>query len=57
MEFQEKFVGFVDATIIATAIVNFLEEGLESEKSVGQGYDGCAAMTSHENGVQVILRR
>lgn len=59
---REDFLGFVeleamDATTIATAIDNFLvKSGLEPEKCVGQGYDGCSAMAGKDGGVQKFIR-
>ncbi|KAI4462367.1 hypothetical protein MML48_4g00002722 [Holotrichia oblita] len=57
MEVQKEFVGFIqlnglDATTIATAIDSFLEkEGFDPSKCVGQGYDGCSAMSEEYQGV------
>lgn len=59
---REEFLGFVeleamDANTIATEIDKFLESaGLESNKCVGQGYDGCSTMAGSISGVQKKIR-
>ncbi|CAG9814661.1 unnamed protein product [Phaedon cochleariae] len=59
---REELLGFVelvamDAKTIATAIDNFIENaGLDPEKCVGQGYDGCSTMAGNDGGVQKIMR-
>lgn len=59
---REEFLGFVeliamDAKTIASAIDNFISNvGLDPEKCVGQGYDGCSTMSGKDGGVQKILR-
>lgn len=61
-ESREEFLGFVeldamDANTIATSIANFFQNtGLDLEKCVGQGYDGCSTMSGKDNGVQKRLR-
>ncbi|XP_062556769.1 zinc finger MYM-type protein 1-like [Armigeres subalbatus] len=61
-EIREEFLGFVeldamDANAIATSIANFLQKtGLDPDKCVGQGYDGCSTMAGKDNGVQKRLR-
>ncbi|KAJ8888954.1 hypothetical protein PR048_008448 [Dryococelus australis] len=58
---REEFLGFVklttmDAKSIGSAIDNFVENaGLDQEKCVGQGYNGCSAMAGKNGGVQKIL--
>lgn len=60
MTIREEFLGFVeltamDAVTIATEIDNFLQnEGLDRDKCVGQGYDGCSTMAGKIGGVQKI---
>ncbi|XP_050310542.1 zinc finger MYM-type protein 1-like [Anthonomus grandis grandis] len=55
---REEFLGFselssLNAEGIAKTISNYcLDNGLNMEKSVGLGFDGCATMAGHENGVQ-----
>lgn len=62
MKNREEFLGFVeltarDAKAIASAIDNFIyNAGLDPEKWVGQGYDGCSTMTRNDGGVQKILQ-
>lgn len=62
MMVREEFLGFVeltdmDAKSVASAINNFVEKvGLDPEKCVGQGYDGCSTMAGKDGGVQKILR-
>ena len=62
MMIREEFLGFVEVTAmgaisIASAIDNFLANtGLDPEKCVGQGYDGCSTMAGKDGGVQKILR-
>lgn len=59
---REEFLGFVeltamDAKTIASEIDKFLvNEGLEPEKCVGQGYDGCSTMAGNIGGVQKIFK-
>lgn len=59
---REEFLGFVeleamDANTIATEIDKFLESaGLESNKCVGQGYDGCSTMAGSISGIQKKIR-
>lgn len=61
MMVREEFLGFVeltdmDAKSVASAINNFVEKvGLDPEKCVGQGYDGCSTMAGKYDGVQKIL--
>ena len=60
---REEFLGFVpveDRTAegIASQILSVCEEyGLNLDKLIGQGYDGCSAMAGKEGGVQAIIRR
>lgn len=62
MMVRDEFLGFVeltdmDAKSVASAINNFVEKvGLDPEKCVGQGYDGCSTMAGMDGGVQKILR-
>ncbi|KAG8236160.1 hypothetical protein J437_LFUL005267 [Ladona fulva] len=54
------FLGFVELRDIdaKSAINNFIEKvGLDPEKCVGQGYDGCSTMAGKDGGVQSILRK
>lgn len=59
---REEFLGFVeliamDANTIASKIDKFLENaGLEPDKCIGQGYDGCSTMAGSIGGVQRKLR-
>lgn len=59
----EEFLGFVeikefDAESIADAILSKCENlSLKMEYCVGQGYDGCSAMSGKENGVKAIIQR
>lgn len=47
----------MDAHTIAASIANFVQKiGLDPEKCVGQGYDGCSTMAGKDNGVQKRLR-
>ncbi|KAG8236042.1 hypothetical protein J437_LFUL015642 [Ladona fulva] len=63
MMVREEFLGFVeltdmDAKSVASAINNFIEKvGLDPEKCVGKGYDGCSTMAGKDGGVQSILRK
>ncbi|KAG8231401.1 hypothetical protein J437_LFUL011338, partial [Ladona fulva] len=63
MMVREEFLGFVElsdmnAKSVASAINNFIEKvGLDPEKCVGQGYDGCSTMAGKDGGVQSILRK
>jgi hypothetical protein len=60
---REEFLGFVplidrSAVGIAGAIIQHCNEfGLNFEKLVGQGYDGCSAMAGNEGGVQTLIRQ
>ena len=55
---REEFLGFVpveDRTAegIASQILSVCEEyGMNLDKLIGQGYDGCSAMAGKEGGVQ-----
>lgn len=60
---REEFLGFVelnamDAKSISIAIDTFIRVdcGLDPNKCVGQGYDGCSTMAGKDGGVQKILR-
>jgi len=59
----EEFLGYVpidDRTaegLANTIMVNAVQSGLNMEKCVGQGYDGCSTMAGKEGGVQAIIRR
>lgn len=59
---HEDFVGFNDlqestGRAIANNIMRTLTEfGLDLRKLRGQGYDGCATMRGHNNGVQACVR-
>lgn len=61
MMVRKEFLGFVeltamDAKSIASAIDNIVENaGLDLEKCVEQGYDGCSAMAGKDGRVQKIL--
>lgn len=58
----EEFLGFVplkelNAQYIALSILEFCKtSGLDMEKLVGIGFDGCATMSGKENGVQKFIR-
>ena len=62
MMVREEFLGFVeltamDAKSIASAIDSFVKKaGVDPQKCVGQGYDGCSTMAGKDGGVQKILR-
>lgn len=62
MIIREEFLGFIvliamDAHTIATAIHKFIvNEGLDENKCVGQGYDGCATMAGKVGGVAKLLK-
>lgn len=59
---REEFLGYMklnamDAKTISTAIDQMIQNcGLDCDKCVGQGYDGCSAMAGKDAGVQAILR-
>ncbi|KAL4089882.1 hypothetical protein QTP88_024823 [Uroleucon formosanum] len=59
---KEEFLGFVALTdmhakIVAKSIIHFLRNsGLNLNILVGQGYDGCSAMSGIHNGVQAIIK-
>lgn len=59
---KEEFLGFVkldklNAGSIASSILEFLEKsGLNMDKLVGQGYDGCSTMAGEIHGVQKIIQ-
>lgn len=59
---REEFLGFselnaMDAQTISTAIDHFFQScELESNKCVGQGYDGCSAMAGKDAGVQALIQ-
>lgn len=59
---REEFLGFtpltdMSATGISNSIINQCKEfGLDLDKLVGQGYDGCSAMAGKDNGVQAKIR-
>jgi Domain of unknown function (DUF4371) len=61
-EISENFIGIielhdVDAESIAQAILNYLRKiGLDTQKIVGQGYDGASATCENIKGVQKIIR-
>jgi hypothetical protein len=43
--------------IVAKSIIDFLRNsGLNLNYLVGQGYDGCSAMSGIHNGVQAIIK-
>ncbi|KAF0755562.1 zinc finger MYM-type protein 1-like, partial [Aphis craccivora] len=58
---REEFIGFsalqtLDAVGIATSILISVEKyGLDMNKLVGLGFDGCSVMAGKENGVQKII--
>lgn len=60
---REEFLGFVelkamDAKTISSAIDQFIQNcGLDPNKCVGQGYDGCSTMSGKTGGVQNIIRK
>lgn len=62
MIIREEFLGYVvlkaqDALSIATAINKFIEDcHLDPKKCVGQGYDGCPAMSGIKTGVHKRLQ-
>lgn len=59
---REEFIGFtileeMDAKSITKAIHGcLLNHGLDPQKCVGQGYDGCSAMSGKEGGVQKLMQ-
>lgn len=59
---KEEFFGFkelekLDAETISMAILNFLAElGLDMDKMIGLGFDGCSTMAGKESGVQQRIR-
>ncbi|CAH0558722.1 unnamed protein product [Brassicogethes aeneus] len=59
---KEEFLGFIkleklNADSIACSILEFLEKsGLNMDKLVGQGYDGCSTMAGQIHGVQKIIQ-
>lgn len=59
---REEFIGFTELTSmtavgISSAILEVCENnGLNMQKLVGLGFDGCATMAGRENGVQKIIR-
>ena len=61
VEVREEFLGFValkelDAVSIANTIHNsFAKFGVDFEKLVGQGYDGCSTMAGKVGGVQAKI--
>lgn len=58
---KEEFLGFselttLDAEGISTAILTFVEDlGLDMNKLIGLGFDGCSTMAGHESGVQARI--
>ncbi|XP_060878228.1 zinc finger MYM-type protein 1-like [Metopolophium dirhodum] len=58
---REEFIGFsalqtLDAVGIATSILTSVEKyGLDMNKLVGLGFDGCSVIAGKENGVQKII--
>ncbi|XP_060875233.1 uncharacterized protein LOC132948668 [Metopolophium dirhodum] len=58
---REEFIGFsalqtLDEVGIATSILTSVEKyGLDMNKLVGLGFDGCSEMAGKENGVQKII--
>lgn len=59
---KEEFLGFTElksmsAQSISDAILKYAREcGLNLEKLVGLGFDGCSTMAGKENGVQKLIR-
>lgn len=59
---KEEFLGFtelttLDAEGISSSILNFVEKlGLNMNKLIGLGFDGCSTMAGHETGVQARIR-
>ncbi|XP_025425708.1 zinc finger MYM-type protein 1-like [Sipha flava] len=59
---KEEFLGFValidmHAKTVAKSIIHFLRHsGLNLNNLIGQGYDGCSAMSGIHNGVQAIIK-
>ena len=62
LSIHEEFLGFsalkaMDAETISQEILNVTEKyGLEMQKLVGQGYDGCSTMAGEVSGVQQRIR-
>ena len=60
LSIHEEFLGFsalkaMDAETISQEILNVTEKyGLEMQKLVGQGYDGCSIMAGEVSGVQQL---
>lgn len=63
MDIKEEFLGFTElknlnSETIASSILQFsYEVGLNMNKLVGLGFDGCSTMAGKENGVQAIIRK
>lgn len=59
---KEEFLGFtelatLDAEGISSSILTFVERlGLNMNKLIGLGFDGCSTMAGHETGVQARIR-
>lgn len=59
---EERFLGFFDvsgsrgADVLATMLVNILQEYNCKDKLVGQSYDGAAVMSGEQGGVQAKIR-
>lgn len=59
---REEFLGFekltsMDAKTIASTIINFVKKhGINLQKLVGLGFDGCSTMAGKDNGVQKLIR-
>lgn len=60
---KEEFLGFaelstLDAEGISSSILKFAENlGLDMNKLIGLGFDGCSTMAGHESGVQARIRK
>lgn len=63
IKLREEFLGFssltdMSATAIADSILRECKNvGLNLNKLLGQGYDGCSAMAGKDNGVQAKIRQ
>lgn len=59
---REEFLGFIklsdmSASAISSSIINQCQKfGLNLDKLLGQGYDGCSTMAGKDNGVQAKIR-
>lgn len=62
LKVKEEFLGFAELDVlnaeeITAAILRFTTNiGLDMEKLIGLGFDGCSTMAGHESGVQQRIR-